>query len=171
MGLYKPNFSRNISTPWDYTYGLGTIYTWNIPDAVVTHPNPSAPQATVFFPANVPLPTVTVTVSISNSLYCNGTYPIHFEYNPQARPISESETTGSIIAYPNPANSQVTIISNDIIYEIEILDVNNAISYLKKRAINNNTVTIDINNLKPGIYLCKVVTKTKTEFLKIQVLR
>ena len=55
--------------------------------------------------------------------------------------------------------------------EVEILDINNIISYLKKKTGNTNIVSLDISSLKPGIYLCKVVTKTKTEFLKMQVVR
>lgn len=171
MGFYKPNYTLNVSTPWNYTYGPGTIYSWNIPNTIVTQPSPAAPQASVFFPANVPLSGVTGTVTISNSPYCNGTYPINFEYNSQLRSIGEPEEKKSIVAYPNPATAQTTIKSNEAITEIEILDINNVISYLKKKAGGNNTVTLDISGLKPGIYLCKVITKTKTEFLKMQIAR
>ncbi|HMK27063.1 MAG TPA: T9SS type A sorting domain-containing protein [Chitinophagaceae bacterium] len=171
MGFYKPNYTLNVSTPWNYTYGPGTIYTWNIPNTTVTQSNPAAPQATVFFPSNVSLSGITGTVTISNSPYCNGTYPINFEYNPQLRSINEPEEKKSIVAYPNPATTQITIKSDEAITEIEIFDINTVISYLKKKIGGNNNVTLDINSLKPGIYLCKVVTKTKTEFLKMQILR
>ena len=40
---------------------------------------------------------------------------------------------------------------------------------MKRKYAGSNNVTLEVSTLKPGIYICKVVTKTKTEFLKLQV--
>jgi prepilin-type processing-associated H-X9-DG protein len=80
-------------------------------------------------------------------------------------------TQSTISIFPNPANSQTTIKADDIIIGIEILNVNDP-SFNKVITLNNTkSVLVNISDLKPGIYICKVLTKSKKEFLKLQIIR
>jgi Secretion system C-terminal sorting domain len=176
MGNYKPNFNRVISTPFNYSYGPGAIYTWNIPGAVITDIDPSTPDAMAYFPANIPIPDVTGTLIVTNSAYCNGVYNLHFNYNPNARGNNIMRTPKPSIAdekiiikskiYPNPAASLITIESTSIIQSILI---SNELGLLSKsvRSRGKKTISISITDLKSGVYNCQIVTEKGIENQKL----
>lgn len=176
MGNYKPNFNRVISTPLNYSYGPGAIYTWNIPGAVITDIDPSTPDAMAYFPANIPIPDVTGTLTVTNSAYCNGVYNLHFNYNPNARvsnimlkskpSISDEKIIIKSKIYPNPAASLITIESTSIIQSILI---SNELGLLSKsvRSRGKKTIYISIIDLKPGIYSCQIITEKGIENQKL----
>lgn len=153
---YKPNYTTTITTPGSYDLCPGTTYTWSVPDAVVTDVDPTTPQASIYFPSNIPIPTVTGTLTVSNSPYCNGTYNIVFNYNPNLRS-PESETDEIFVsAYPNPTNGLITISANEIITKIEISSLRT--STFKSMVSSAKTVTVSLSDLPTGIYNCKVFT-------------
>ena len=165
-GWYKPNFNITISTPRNYNVGPGTIYTWSIPNTILTDLDNMTPEVNVYFPSNIPIPKITGTLTVTNSLYCNGTYPIYFEYNPNAFAfISETydkNEKNNISIYPNPTSAQITITSKASIQYIELIPLFG----LSKKSIKGNSmkvINITISDLKPGIYNCKVTTAKGVE--------
>jgi len=66
-------------------------------------------------------------------------------------------------AFPNPATDQITIVANEIIDEIILMDMVG--KTVLKQYPNNHTTVLDINHLPKNIYLlkCKINNTYKTE--------
>jgi|GEM_PF-6832765 len=173
LGFYKPNFTKNISTYLNYTFGAGSIYTWSIPNAIVTDITNTDPQASVYFPSNIPIPTVTGTLTVSNSPYCNGVYNIEFTYDPNAKPSKEAvlQNNSEIKIYPNPASSQVTLRSEDDF--IRSVEINAFFTPAIKKMTGNNTrkITLDVSLLQRGVYNCKIITTKGITYKKLFITR
>jgi len=174
MGLYKPNFTMHISAFPMSQSPYNEIYSWNIPGTIITNLNPSTGDADVFFPSTIPIPLVTGTISITNSPYCNGTYNIYFDYNPNAFSdvlTSDKSIKQNVVSiYPNPASGQITIASKEPISFIEISDLMNPV--LKRIKVNKTkSTTINISDLNPGIYNCKITTTKGVENKKLIIKR
>ena len=69
--------------------------------------------------------------------------------------------------FPNPASSFVSIVSNDIIYEVKFFDLMG--NLVQKRAVGENTIQIRVESLPVGIYLLKINTINGMITKKIQV--
>lgn len=79
------------------------------------------------------------------------------------------EQSRSVI-YPNPASNQITITSKEKITYIEIADPSNFIS--RKIIVNDSkSVNVNLSDLKPGIYNCKITSIKKIENQKIVIHR
>jgi hypothetical protein len=176
MGWYKPNFSNTYNTfpPNRNSAGPGSIYTWSVPNTVITDSDPYTPDAIVYFPSNIPLTRVSGSITITNSPYCNGTYPIYFDYNPNAfskiADNTKSIKQNYVTIYPNPVSNQITIRSKETISDIKISDLMNPI--LKRiKANNTKSITINVSDLSPGIYNCKITTSKGTENQKLIIKR
>jgi hypothetical protein len=171
MGRYKPNISVNVTS---FNAGAGSIYTWSVPGANVNDIDNTTPEATIYFPSNVPVPNnITGSLTVTNSPYCNGTYGIYFEYNYAL--ISESnlsKNSNSLLIYPNPTTTQITIstTNNALIQSVEIGNLFNPII---KRVVGNNSKTssINVSTLLPGIYNCKITTNKGIEYQKLIIKR
>ena len=67
---------------------------------------------------------------------------------------------------PNPAISTITITNSKMIEKVEIFTALGML--VKQTKINKlNNVTIDISGLKPGFYICRVITDTGTGIHKL----
>ncbi len=64
------------------------------------------------------------------------------------------EDDAAFTVFPNPAKDQLTIVSDEVIHALEISDLYGRI-VLKTDAINQREVTIELESLKPGMYLLK----------------
>ncbi len=83
---------------------------------------------------------------------------------------SEKIPTDGITIYPNPASNQITITSKEIISTIEIFDLMNP--SLKRINVNGTkSPTINVSDLKPGIYNCKITTSKGTQNQKLIIKR
>lgn len=71
---------------------------------------------------------------------------------------------------PNPANSQITIYAASGIEHIEIYNVS-GVMVKQVKTNRSKTVFIKTNDLLAGIYPCKVVTSSGTEYLKLLIQR
>jgi Secretion system C-terminal sorting domain len=72
--------------------------------------------------------------------------------------------------FPNPATSQLTIVSSESISDIEISDLQNPT--LKKIKVNGTkSTTIDVLDLNPGVYNCKIITSKGVENQKLIIKR
>lgn len=101
---------------------------------------------------------------------------IYFDYN---APIStnEAETTfgilnntnfpfdASIVIFPNPTNSILTINCNSSIKTIELYDVQGRL--LQTQIVDNTTVSLDISNKTNGIYFVKITSEKGVKVEKI----
>ena len=185
MGFYKPNYTRSINIPFGYTVGSGSIYTWSIPSAIVTDVDNTTPDASVYFPTTIPLPTVYGTLTVTNSPYCNGTYNIFFTYNPQLRPgMTEKKRSINIQSqiflnkpslsntriFPNPVNNQLRITSNESITDLEIFSFMN-LSLRKVQINGSKSITLNVSDLKSGVYNCRITTNKGIENQKVIIKR
>lgn len=75
--------------------------------------------------------------------------------------VEDFETT-KIKVYPNPTESKLIIES---FYSIDKISIHSLIG--KKILEKHNTSTIDLTNLKAGVYLLNISTENRTEVLKI----
>ncbi|MFC2086233.1 M6 family metalloprotease domain-containing protein [Bacteroidota bacterium] len=84
--------------------------------------------------------------------------------------IDYSSDEHSITVFPNPGDGNFTITSNNInnsIKEIHIYNLSGKIVYSEE--INANAYTINLNNIKDGIYTLKIYSETGIGFKKILV--
>jgi Secretion system C-terminal sorting domain len=173
MGAYKSNFTKTYYTYPYNSAGPGSIYTWSVPNTTVTDIDPFTPEATIYFPQNISHTGVNGTITITNSPYCNGTYNINFNYDPGASKtdsFTEIESFNKAVIYPNPTSNQITITSNEPISYIEISDLMNPT--LKKIKVNGTkSVIINVFDLNPGVYNCKITTSKGVENQKLIIKR
>jgi len=76
-------------------------------------------------------------------------------------------TNNQLIIYPNPANSIVTIKSNEIMKEADLILYNLNGQELLKKKIKSSYSIIDITNLSDGIYLLKLKNNKQVMIGKI----
>lgn len=72
--------------------------------------------------------------------------------------------------FPNPANDKVTITFSGSISEISFIDNLGRIILTKSGAFENET-ELDISFLNPGVYLVRLASVEKTQYLKLQVIQ
>lgn len=72
--------------------------------------------------------------------------------------------------FPTPANTFITIKSPDPVNRIEIFNLSGSLEKIQKF---NNTVNISINvkDLKPGLYVCKIYTSNTVKTEKLIIMR
>ena len=82
----------------------------------------------------------------------------------------EKEASARIEIFPNPATNQITLRSENPINYIEISDLMNPIV---KGAKSNGAKSMQLNvsDLRPGIYTCKVITNKGIEYQKLIIKR
>ncbi len=66
--------------------------------------------------------------------------------------IEDNEIMGSLDVYPNPANSTITVKTDDVVETVKVYDV------FGKNVANTNNATVNISDLNSGVYM--VVIKT-----------
>lgn len=82
---------------------------------------------------------------------------------------SEDNIT-NIAIYPNPATDKITLTSTDAINLIEISDLMNpTLKTIKTKG--TKSITINVFDLKPGVYNCKIITDKGIENRKIIIRR
>lgn len=95
-------------------------------------------RANIFFDYNYPVDT-----NDANTLF-------------QALGIDEHELDNSVMLYPNPATSLVTIKAESSIQSIQLYDVQGRI--LLTRLVDENEASLDISGYSTGIYYVKITT-------------
>lgn len=84
--------------------------------------------------------------------------------------LSENKAT-QIQVYPNPSNGKLTVKnSNSEIQQIELVDLSGKIVYTKAVENDNYEITVDISNLKKGLYLMKVQTRNGFQTVRVEKL-
>jgi hypothetical protein len=59
--------------------------------------------------------------------------------------------------YPNPATSELTVVSEDVINTMKIYDISGRI--LTSQKVNSNQTQVDVSAFQPGIYLISIETE------------
>lgn len=72
-----------------------------------------------------------------------------------------------ISVFPNPTSGQITISSSSPVQSVQIIDIKGRV--LQEHSGFVNQKNLNTEDLKPGIYLLKAVTRSSTEFVKFQV--
>ncbi len=67
-----------------------------------------------------------------------------------------------ISIFPNPATNTFSILSTEVIKEINLFDILG-----KKVKSSKNTTSVDISNLTSGVYLANVITERGTNTIKV----
>ena len=73
------------------------------------------------------------------------------------------QSSNNLIVYPNPTNDIINIVSNLNINKMELLDINGR-TVLQQ---NKNNSKINLEFIKSGIYLLKVITENEISIIKI----
>ncbi|MCZ8196972.1 MAG: DUF4114 domain-containing protein [Flavobacterium sp.] len=78
----------------------------------------------------------------------------------------ENLVSNKIYNYPNPCQSNTTIVlpSNTESAEVKIVDVSGKVIQNKKYTINSNSINIDVNEIAKGIYIFEVITNEGKDF-------
>ena len=180
---YCRNTTYNFYATWNtspWTLPGGTKFDYESYDfganGVIVAPPAYAGLHQVTIPTNTPL-SVPLQVQFSNDSYMQ----YHFYYNwggcyKMYRPIQiicgreSSDNISNISIYPNPSASIITITSTNGIDLIEISDL--MVPSLKTVKTNGlKSVTINIIDLKPGVYNCKITSGKGAENRKIVIKR
>ncbi len=108
------------------------------------------------------------------SIYENWqTYPGSPEYSEEcSRTLSLSEQNEtSLVIFPNPSSSTVTIQSNQLINYVEIYDLNGQ-SLLRYENSTGNELSFDLSALQQGVYLARIVSADGHSIMRqIQVIQ
>ena len=73
----------------------------------------------------------------------------------------------NIMVYPNPANSVVHIDSEASISELRLIDLSGQTVAL--RLLNDSSYTLDISNIRSGLYLLRITTGSGAHVFRLQV--
>ena len=81
----------------------------------------------------------------------------------------EDIKTASITVYPNPATNLITVESDEMIKNIRLININGQV--VINVAANSLSKEINVNTLRPGIYLMKINTNKGAINQSLQILR
>ncbi len=144
-------------------------------DAVVTLDGTSYDAGEYVFD-NLPAGTYSWTVSLSGFFDSEGTVEITDEdvtvnviLSEDDTSVTSPETLNEAMVYPNPANQEVNIQTQEILTHVFIYDILGQQVYGEQ--INHTSARINVSDLKPGIYLLKLHTQEGSVTRRIQVSR
>ncbi len=78
---------------------------------------------------------------------------------------------GQILVYPNPANTNITAESTEIITHVRLLNIQGQIVYETNVSEEAHSHSVDVSNLRTGIYIMQVTTTGGTDAHRVQVTR
>ncbi len=180
-GSFRPGQSTTVNL---FDYGSNSNYIWhnNYSGVIITPMNANWSNVSIFIPlsyanSNLDFPIDLINPWCSNSNYnnsntvCLTSCVTSFFGRTQVqmfKPIITSNFVTQI--FPNPTTNQITISSTETINSIEISDLMNPV--LKRiKASNTKSVTVNVFDLKPGIYNCKITTSKGVENQKLIIQR
>ena len=71
--------------------------------------------------------------------------------------LATSDDEDGFSAYPNPASSDISIVSEDNINRLKVFSITGKL--LMDRTVNNTQTLIDVSNFKSGIYMVSIETE------------
>ncbi|MFW5758269.1 MAG: T9SS type A sorting domain-containing protein, partial [Bacteroidota bacterium] len=71
--------------------------------------------------------------------------------------------------YPNPAKDNVKIFASNFMESVNLLNLNGEYIFGRKQ-IENHETNLNVESLKPGMYILEVVTRNGTSKHKIQII-
>lgn len=169
-----------------FDYGSGSNFTWhnNYAGVTITPLNANWSSVSVFVPfsyasANLYFPIDVINPLCSSSSnnnsntvcinFCSSLFTCWVQVASSFAGSSPSSNLLSRI-YPNPGTDQITISSTETINLIEISDLLSPT--LKRIKVNGiKSTTINVFDLKPGVYNCKITTNKGIENQKLIIKR
>lgn len=142
-------------------------------DSLIPPKNTHRKPVTDTLVKKVTIPEKKLIIKNSTKLSLYDTLIIHPLQKEVAPPVNKdiSVTKGErLTLFPNPANTQITIIAKDAIKHVEITDIGgNLLTRIK--ADDSVIFVIDIKTFPVGFYTCKVFTDIGTKYLKFAIQR
>lgn len=109
-------------------------------------------SAEIYFDYNFPIYTNTYTTSLQSSLSLS-TFEMNRKYQ----------------FYPNPVESFLQFISEDLIKSIKVYDINNKLTFEKNYEVNLYKDELNFENLIPGVYFIQLTTVNDIFYEKVVV--
>jgi len=126
-----------------------TTYTWTFDNGNSS----TSPTPVYVFPFSGSLVSYTVSLEIDNGCGVDvKTMQIDFDIYG----VNDLET-GSFVAYPNPADDIVNIVTNDMdASSVQILDISGRMVAESGLEAGSTNITMDVSNLSAGSYMIKI---------------
>lgn len=107
---------------------------------------------------NLPIGTYAVLVTEDNDLFC-AAWAYFTVYGPNGAPtqIEESEINAAVVAFPNPADEQITLRSDRRILQVDVFNITG--QRVMSRGFNAQQVDLNLNDFPSGVYLYQVRTE------------
>jgi hypothetical protein len=162
----------NITQP---TLGPGTVFTWVLYQlnlggcATLTNYSSSSGTVSVNFQncTNLPSGPNGVILGYEATATLNGQQRIlycHLTSNPNCR------TANTVSISPNPVISTASITSAEPILLLEVLDVANSVRF-RTRVNRSTKYDLNVQNMQPGLYQCRITTASGIVSKKLVVFR
>ncbi|MBK6963341.1 MAG: T9SS type A sorting domain-containing protein [Bacteroidales bacterium] len=91
--------------------------------------------------------------------------PLDFTVNTTLQPIAEKPEVISV--FPNPANDKVNIVFKNNTGEFSLQITDHSGREIAAYSIDGEANTLDLSNLKPGMYLLRFITDNQTFIKKL----
>ncbi len=88
----------------------------------------------------------------------------HFSYRPGTLAVNQLDNNTEVTLYPNPANTQLNLVSDKVIEDLTIISPLGNVVYSAN--YNSRLVQVNVAALPPGVYLVKVNGTIMKKFLK-----
>ena len=101
-------------------------------------------------------------------------YPVSPQFSEDcSRTLSiQEQFEASLVIFPNPANSSVSIQSDQSIQSVEICDLNGHSLMFYENSSNGNELNLDLIGLQQGVYLVRIVSANGNSTMRqIQLIR
>ena len=103
-------------------------------------------------------------LDVSMTIPCNcNTAMVTFWVTPLEPESAHEDTMPKISVYPNPASDVVTVEADDLL-EVSVVDIKGRT--LSSMAAKGSSASLDISNLKSGVYLISAKTHSTSSFVK-----
>jgi len=146
-----------------YTKGVNSVYLQGTPrmtatDVTVTNDNLLMAK----FVISASQATGTYTVQISNLEDGITSFAPAFTISGTSGIDSENALTMEM--YPNPAQNELYIRSNETISDVTLIDANGKVLKINKTSDRNGTIRVELNGVTKGFYFVRI-TNNKTNFI------
>ena len=111
---------------------------------------------------------LSVSVSVNDGIDESNPFSIEVEVI-AVLGLNEELVTNNYSIYPNPVNDQMIIHrkNSDGPYQLEIYSLDGKVVYAIMNKIKTDNYSIDLNPLRRGVYLVRIFSKNKENFIKI----
>ena len=120
-------------------------------------------SASIYFDFNPPI----LTNSVINTIFKTSTYGSLYSFSCTSMSVSEISNGNSVIIKPNPFDNLITLdFDSEYSGRLEIISITGDI--IKKQEISSSEIVqVDLDNLKTGMYIIRLVSNVDTKTFRI----